>query len=297
VTVTGHPRAETVPASAIRDTGLDRLMRLTPGRPDVVVGLVDGPIADEHPGLEGARVRALGRPAALDGAARRHGTFVAGMLCATRASGAPALCPGCSFVHSVVFRTAIEDAAALSADPAQLAGSLVDCVDAGAQVINISLAAAPSSTADRDLQDALSYALSRRVVVVAAAGNDGTLGSSAITRHPAVVPVVACDSGGRPLPASTLGASIARRGLAAPGAGVTSLNAEGGTVSWSGTSVAAPFVTGALALLRSLVPAVPALEALSAVRRAASPRGRSIVPAALNASAALALLNHMEPRR
>ena len=39
----------------------------------------------------------------------------------------------------------------------------------------------------------------RGVIVVAAAGNQGTLGSSAITRHPWVIPVVACDLRGRPM--------------------------------------------------------------------------------------------------
>ena len=49
--------------------------------------------------------------------------------------------------------------------------------------------------------------------MVAAAGNQGTLGSSAITRHPWVIPVVACDLRGRPMNESNLGSSIGRRGL------------------------------------------------------------------------------------
>ena len=92
------------------------------------------------------------------------------------------------------------------------------------------------------------------MIVVAAAGNQGALGSSAITRHPWVIPVVACDDRGRPTNESNLGGSIGRRGLSALGAGVTSLAAEGEPLTLGGTSVAAPFVTGAIALLWSDFP-------------------------------------------
>jgi hypothetical protein len=63
---------------------------------------------------------------------------------------------------------------------------------------------------------------------VAAAGNQGTLGSTAITRHLWVIPVVAYDLQGRPMDQSNLGSSIGRRGLGAPGDRITSLGAEDG---------------------------------------------------------------------
>jgi hypothetical protein len=48
----------------------------------------------------------------------------------------------------------------------------------------------------------------RGVLFVAAAGNQGALGSSVITRHPWLIPVVACDRSGRVMAVSNLGASI-----------------------------------------------------------------------------------------
>ena len=96
------------------------------------------------------------------------------------------------------------------------------------------------------------------ITVVAAAGNQGTVGSSAITRHAWVIAVIGCDLEGRPTAESNLGSSIGRWGLAAPGQNITSLGTDGKPQTSGGTSVAAPFVTGAIALLWSEFPGASA---------------------------------------
>jgi subtilisin family serine protease len=121
---------------------------------------------------------------------------------------------------------------------------------------------------------------------VVAAGNQGTLGSSILTRHPWVVPVAACDQRGRPTTESNLGRSIGQRGVSAPGEAVTSLGADGGSLTLGGTSVAVPFVTGAIALLRSEFPSASAANVRLAITRASADRRASVVPPLLNASAA-----------
>jgi subtilisin family serine protease len=154
-------------------------------------------------------------------------------------------------------------------------------------VINLSSAfAQPSSKGERELEEALNQAARRGVLVVAAAGNQRTLGSSAITRHPWVIPVAACDLGGRPISQSNLSSSIGRRGLRAPGDNVTSLNADGKPLSSSGTSVAAPFVTGAVALLWSEFPAATAAQVRFAVTQGDARRRATVVPPLLDAWAA-----------
>ena len=102
--------------------------------------------------------------------------------------------------------------------PEELAQAILDCIDAGARVLNVSAAIAqPTIKSEHALEAALHHAARRGVIVIAAAGNQGTLGSTAITGHPWVIPVVGYDLQGRPMNHSNLGSSIGRRGLGAPG--------------------------------------------------------------------------------
>jgi subtilisin family serine protease len=169
----------------------------------------------------------------------------------------------------------------------ELAAAIIETVDAGARVLNVSAALAPSSIqGERELGEALDYAARHGVIAVVAAGNQGTLGSSAITRHPWVIPVVGCDLRGRPLRQSNIGSSIGRWGLSAPGEDITSLGTEGQPRTFGGTSAATPFVTGTIALLWSAFPAATAAEVKLAVTRADAKRRMTVVPPLLDAWAA-----------
>jgi subtilisin family serine protease len=165
-------------------------------------------------------------------------------------------------------------------------------------VINLSAALAQaSSNSHRQLGEALDYAARRGVTVVAAAGNQGTLGSSAITRHPWVVSVVACDLQGKPMNQSNLGSSIGRHGLSVPGDNITSLGAEGNPLTFGGTSAAALFVTGAIILLWSEFPTATAAEVKFAITYAATPRRTTVVPPLLDAWAAYQIMVRTSLRR
>jgi subtilisin family serine protease len=171
-----------------------------------------------------------------------------------------------------------------STTPELLARAITEVVDAGARILNLSIALVqPSRLGERELVQALDYAARRGAIVVAAAGNEGGLGSSAITRHQWVMPVVAYDLRGRPMASSNLGSSIGKRGLGAPGDGIASLGAAGAPLTVAGTSVATPFVTGAIALIWSEFLAATATEVRLAVMRTSALRRTSIVPPLLNA--------------
>jgi subtilisin family serine protease len=269
--------------------GLSPLMARTSGRPEISIGLIDGPVALDHPDLAAENIHEVpGKlPAACaDGsdAACAHGTFIAGILVARRTSVAPAICPGCNLLVRPIFSQAPANGEQMpSASAEELADAIIDVINAGARVINLSVALeGPSPRGGRSLQAALDFALHRGVVVVAAAGNQGAVGGSVITSHPWVIPVVAYDVGGRPMGISNLGASIGRCGLGAPGEAVTSLGVTN-PLTMGGTSAATPFVTGAVALIWSEFPAAAAAEVRSAVTRAGAPRRSTIVPPLLNA--------------
>jgi subtilisin family serine protease len=272
---------------------LTALMERTSGRREIVVGLIDGPVATNHPDLASDQIREIpGRLAGVcaqpPSAACLHGTAVAGILCARRGSAAPAICPGCTLLLRPIFLEAtLGNQEIPSTTPEELAAAIVECVDAGAHVVNMSVAlASPSAKREPRLEEALDYAATRGVIAVAAAGNQGTLGSSPITRHPWVIPVVACDLRGRPMSQSNLGSSTGRRGLSAPGSEITSLGADGQARTFGGTSAATPFVTGAIALVWSEFPTASAVEVKWAVTRAHAPRRNLVVPPLLDAWAA-----------
>jgi len=281
---------------------LPRLMALTRGRAELAVGLLDGPVALDHPDMATGHVRTL---AGIPGGCRdeastscRHGTFVAGILAARRGARAPAIAPDCTLLVRPIFPEAISAGDLPSAAPRELAEAIVDCVQAGAQVLNLSgaLAGAWVGT-NRDIAEALHYTARRGVLVVAAAGNQGAVAGSAITRHPWVVPVVAYTRAGRPMAKSNLGRSIGAGGLGGPGDGVISLAADSQAAVYAGTSVAAPFVTGAAALLWSLFPAATAAEVKSALLSVPGDRRATVTPPLLDAWRAYGILSGGRDRR
>jgi subtilisin family serine protease len=276
---------------------LTALMARTKGIPEITIGLIDGPVATGHADLEHAHIRQIradsgGTCDQADSTACLHGTFVAGILSAKPNSDAPAICPNCTLLVRPIFaETAPGRDRMPSTTPQALATAIFECIDAGARIINLSLGLAePSTRGDQSLEDALNQALRRGVIVVTAAGNQGALGSSAITRHPWVIPVVAVDLQGRPMNDSNLGVSIGRRGLSAPGDRITSLSSEGRSLTLGGTSAAAPFVTGAIALLWSEFPAATASGIRLAITQAGQRHRSSVVPPLLDAAAAYEFL-------
>jgi subtilisin family serine protease len=275
---------------------LTPLLDRTRGSSDVVIGLIDGPVSMAHRELAGESVREIPRQG--DGtcndagsSACAHGTFVAGILSAKRGTFAPAICPNCTLLVRPIFsETTPADGELPSATPVELAQAILDCIEAGARVLNISAALSHSSVrSEQSLEDALDQAALRGVIVVVAAGNQGSVGSTVLTAHPWVIPVVGYDLSGRPMSESNLGNSIGRRGLGAPGEGITSLGAAGESLALRGTSAATPFVTGAVALLWSSFPRASAAQIRFAMTRA-NARRATVVPPLLNAWAAFRYL-------
>jgi subtilisin family serine protease len=256
----------------------------------VKIGLIDGPVAINHPELASDRIKAIpGNSRATciqtNSAACMHGTFVAGILSAKRGSIAPAVCPNCTLMVRPIFtEITTVNGSMPSATLDELAQAIFDCVDARVRILNVSAAIVqPTNKSQRSLKAALDHAARRGVIVIVAAGNQGTLGSTTITSHPWVVPVVAYDLQGKPMHQSNLGRSIGRRGLGAPGAAITSLGSEGKSLTFSGTSAAAPFVTGAVALLWSEFPNASAADIKLAITQPYAARRNTVVPPLLNA--------------
>lgn len=278
-------------------------MQRLSGRPEVRVGLIDGPVNLDHPDLESKNIQEVAGE--MSGACSRansfacmHGTFVAGILVAHRGSLAPAICPDCTLLVRPIFtETTTIDPHMPTATPLELARAIVETVDGGARVINLSTSLIQASAkGEQQLTEALNHAAGRGSIVIAAAGNQAAVGSTCLTRHRSVIPVVACDLRGRPLHYSNLAGSTGRRGVRAPGDNITSIGAHGKSAVFSGTSAAAPFVTGTIALLWSEFPQASAHEVRLALDYALT-RRTTVVPPLLDAWGAYQAMTTVMERR
>ncbi|MGZ0173589.1 MAG: S8 family serine peptidase, partial [Planctomycetales bacterium] len=124
------------------------------------------------------------------------------------------------------------------------------------------------------LQDAITSAQAADILFVAAAGNGNVTGHGVdldndLGFFPAsfdtdnIIAVAATDNKDRLARFSNFGATSVD--LAAPGVGIAGLNLNGGLIFRTGTSMAAPHVTGTVALLAALRPFATASEVLDAV--------------------------------
>lgn len=162
-----------------------------------------------------------------------------------------------------------------------LAAAIRDVTAAGADVLNLSVGAAFVSEQDQQaVAEACDAAARSGMLIIAASGNQGRIGSSPLFMHAAVIPVVAALPDGRPDPASNLGPTIARRGLLAPGWATSAIPPDR-TGIMRGSSVAAAYVSAVAALLFGLNPGAGP-ERIRAMLLGRGPTWRSIVPPALD---------------
>ncbi|MFZ0034685.1 MAG: S8 family serine peptidase [Sedimentisphaerales bacterium] len=134
------------------------------------------------------------------------------------------------------------------------ADSIIYATDNGADILSNSWGVKPSQI----LEDAIEYAVSRGVIVVASAGNDNNSSPYYPAAYNSVISVAATDSNDDKASFSNYGSWV---DLAAPGVDILSLRASGTsmgmvydayTTIMSGTSMACPHVAGACALLLSV---------------------------------------------
>ncbi|MGW4727524.1 type VII secretion-associated serine protease mycosin [Streptomyces sp. NPDC004291] len=123
-----------------------------------------------------------------------------------------------------------------------------------AHVINISQDTTQALSPESTLARAVANAISKGVVVVASAGNDGMDGALKST-YPAAFPgVLAVASSDRNNERAAFSQSGTFVGVAAPGVDIVSTVPGGGQCIDNGTSFSAPYVAGVAALLRAKYP-------------------------------------------
>ena len=233
---------------------------ITQGRPDVIVAVIDTAIDASHPDLAGAVVAERFVVDNANTTSRQHGTTVAAVIAARKDNGfgIAGIAPNVGILSIAAFES-IGDGEARSST-AVLVRAFDEAKTYGVHVINASwVTTAGSQTASAEALEALRLAIrDAGVPVVAAAGNDGTVLSEAGPYFPAawvlpnLVTVAAVQPNGALAGFSNRGAGVVD--IAAPGAAISTVSVGGQAVLASGTSYAAPYVAGALALARSIAP-------------------------------------------
>ncbi|MCO5061125.1 MAG: S8 family serine peptidase [Kiritimatiellae bacterium] len=142
-------------------------------------------------------------------------------------------------------------------------------IDKGARVVNLSWG---TETDSRFIADAVAYAQSRGVIVVAAAGNAPTGAAMYPAAYPGVVAVSALNADGTPWPQSNYGNFVS---IAAPGTASFPIGHSGPPGNYAGTSIASAQVSRELALYLARNPKATATEAIRALQKAATDVGEA----------------------
>lgn len=216
----------------------------------VMVAILDSGI-QAHPQFDDVDIEKIDLSGGgVGGPGSAHGTSVASII-----AGKEGIVP-----KSGLFAMRVLDDEGLG-NSYHVAEGIVQAVDRGVKVINMSLGVYQDSLL---LRQAVDYAHDQGVILVAAAGNEGYDGMPFPAAYEKVLSVTALDAKGSQAVFPNRSDKI---DFAAPGIGIRTAKEDEGTTLFSGTSAAAPFVSGTLASLMSGEKAMSPDAAVKLLRR------------------------------
>lgn len=240
----------------------------------VTVAVVDSGVDADHPQLQGkvfpgADFFLVGDlPGNFDCVS--HGTAAASIIAASPVTGVGfrGVAPDARILPVRITDRELNDSgAATPINPGVVADGIRYAADSGAKVINLSLSGYGDFPA---IRDAVAYARSRDVLLVAAVGNRDDQG--AVPSFPAsydgVLGVGSVNIEGVRAQGSQVGPYV---DLVAPGQDVVAASRVAGHHYWAGTSFAAPFVSGVAALVRAAHPNLTAQQVADRLVATADP--------------------------
>lgn len=243
---------------------LSEAQQFTEGDAAITVAVLDTGISLEHPELRPALTDGFDFVNILDGTEQfigdyieadaiandevGHGTHVAGIISASGLGMPKGVAPKCKLLPVRVL-------AAMEKGNRRIGAGLIDninagvkyAVDQGADVINMSLGVRHEG-GGLPHQEVIDYARRKGVTIVAASGNDGQKEMYYPGALEGVIAVGAMDANGEVADFSTYGEQVS---FIAPGVDIYSTYLNDDYAYSTGTSHAAPFVSGAIALMKS----------------------------------------------
>ncbi len=217
----------------------------------VKVAVIDSGIDSNHPSLSKTNVK-LNKSFYADtlgeiSADNSHGTAIASVI-AGQGDVVTGIAPAAEILsYRVTDREGISDSFTV-------ASAILHAIEDGADVINISLGGEEGSEV---LRRAVSYALEQGIPVVASVGNDGI----GLVNYPAaydgVIGVTSVGVSGAVANFSNFGDGV---DFGAPGVGVLTASDSQDMANFSGTSISAAMVTGAIAMQLGIDPGLSPAE-------------------------------------
>lgn len=234
---------------------------------EIVVAVLDTGVSPAHPDLAG---KVLPGYNAMQNNARSddnngHGTAVAGLIAAStdNDTGIAGMCWNCRILPVKVLSVRG------GGDDASVARGVRWATDSGARIINMSLGGSRDS---QTLHEAIQYAYSRGVLIVASSGNEREQGNP--VNYPAAYPeVLAVGATGNTdviTGFSNTGDYVA---LAAPGVGLWTTVLNGNYGPPNGTSFSSPYVAGVAGLVWSLRPDLSNADVACVLQASADDKG------------------------
>ncbi len=189
-----------------------------------------------------------------------HGTHVAGIAAAVTNNklGISSVIPANDFISITSIKVLGSFGAGTQRD---IINGILKAADEGAAVINMSLGGRSLDSRQKAYNDAVAYAQAKGAIVVVAAGNDNTDARGfAPANVEGVITVSAIDESLNKASYSNTVTHIKNK-IAAPGSNIYSSIPRNQYASFNGTSMAAPFVSGLIACMKSLHPNMSTTEA------------------------------------
>ena len=222
-----------------------------------LIAILDTGVDAKHEDIK-ANYRSLRKK--YDDDPRAHGTHCAGIAASVSNNGVgvASLSPGTGFVEVTSIK--VLNSFGMGTQKSIIDG-IIEAADRKADVISMSLGGRSTQPKQTAYKKAIQYALKKGAIVVAAAGNSKMDAKDyAPVNAKGVIGVSAIDADLNKADFSNYVQNI-EMGLAAPGVNIYSTVPGNKYASFNGTSMATPYVSGLIGLMRSLDPGLTSKQA------------------------------------
>jgi type VII secretion-associated serine protease mycosin len=244
---------------------MEKAWDISKGKDNIKVAVIDTGVELNHPEFKGKLTAGYN---VLTGSGNAnddngHGTHVTGVI-AAHINNKEGIA-GMTWYNPIIPIKGIgADGSGSSFD---IAKGIKWATDHGAKVINLSVG---NYNPSQVLHDAIKYAYTKDVVMIAATGNDNTSQPSYPASYPEVIGVSAIDGNKNRATFSNYGASV---DVVAPGVDIPSTYINQEYAQLSGTSMACPHVTGLATLIRSVNPGLKNEQVMAIIKKSAEDLG------------------------